>query len=359
MNGMARRGARGVFIRDCKPVKQDVFRVGRVIHHRRSPDYRGSWDQNRMTLDFEEKSPASVFADSDTGRLTRNAARASVAVATILIVAKTGAWIVTDSVALLSTLIDSILDAAASLVSLLAVRHALRPADRGHRFGHGKAEPLAGLTQGAFIFGSAIFLFLEAGSRFATPVPVSRPTVGVAVAVLSIVMTAGLVLYQGHVVRRTKSVAISADSLHYKTDLLVNGSVIVSILLAAEPDWGYADPAFAVFIGAYILFGAYRIARRSLNILMDRELSDQERDRIVDIAMAHPVVTGYHDLRTRSSGARKFIQMHLEMDGRLSLLQAHAVAEQVTNEIELAFPRSEALIHQDPEGVAERVARFD
>ncbi len=283
----------------------------------------------------------------------RLATYASVAVAGFLIVIKLGAWLYTDSISLLSTLIDSGLDAIASLINLFAVRHALVPADREHRFGHGKAEPLAALGQTVFIAGSALFLIFEAGDRLFDPAPVPHSGIGIAVMVVAIVVTFALTRFQAHVVRQTGSFAIKADSLHYLGDILVNGAVIVALLLASELGWILADPLFGLAIAAYIAFTAWRIARGALDLLMDRELPEEARARIRDIALANPEVRDLHDLRTRSSGRRSFIQVHIEMDGNLTLYRAHAVADQVEAALRAAFPGADVMIHQDPHGLDE------
>lgn len=288
----------------------------------------------------------------------RLATYASVATAATLIVVKLAAWGMTGSVALLSTLIDSILDAAASMVNLVAVRHALQPADREHRFGHGKAEPLAGLGQAAFIAGSGVFLVIEAAGRLYDPVPVVRGEIGIAVMVFSIILTLLLVSFQKYVVSHTDSVAITADSLHYTGDVLINGSVIVSLLLAMTLGWQLADPLFAIAIAGYLVFNAGKIARESLNLLMDRELPDADRQRIKDICAGHPAVRNMHDLRTRSAGPAAFIQLHLEMDPQLTLKRAHDIADEVEAAIRAAFPHAEVIIHQDPAGVAEARQTF-
>ncbi len=290
---------------------------------------------------------------ADTARLLKLATAASVAVALTLIGAKLFAWFATGSVSILSTLIDSLLDAAASLVNLIAVRHALTPADREHRFGHGKAEPLAALGQSAFIAGSAFLLLFEAGRRIYQPVTISNGTVGIAVMVFSIVVTLALVAFQHTVVRRTGSFAIRADALHYKGDLLVNGSVIVSLLLVERLGWLYADPLFGAAIAVYILFSAWTIGRGALDMLMDHELPDHDRARIRELALSHPEVRDMHDLRTRLSGRDAFIQLHLEMDASLTLIRAHEIADEVEATIVAAFPGAEVIIHQDPEGIPE------
>lgn len=302
--------------------------------------------------------PAAALDPARRARLLKRATYASVVVATVLIVAKTAAWLITDSVAVLSSLLDSLLDALASLVNLFAVRHALTPADREHRFGHGKAEPLAGLAQAAFIAGSAVLLALEAVHRLTAPQAVANGEFGIAVMVLAIVLTLGLVAYQRHVVRVTASVAIDADALHYRGDLLLNGSVIVALVLSAWLGWAALDPIFGVAIAGYVFHSAVRIARASLDRLMDRELPDGERARIRAIALNHPEVTAVHDLRTRSSGMDVFIQLHLEMDGRMSLQRSHEIADQVEREIMAAFPQAEVIIHQDPAGIEEPIRTF-
>ena len=299
---------------------------------------------------------AAANAKPDAGRnaaLVRLAAASSVAVAGVLILTKFAAWLATDSVGLLSTLIDSLLDVAASLLNYLAVRQALTPADREHRFGHGKAEPLAGLGQAAFICGSALFLVIQAGERLYHPRPIVNPEVGYVVLVASMILTIGLVGFQTYVVRRTGSVAIGADSLHYKSDVLVNGSVIGSVFLASEFGWMAVDPIVAIGIAAYIVWGAWRIGAASLNILMDHELPQSEREKIRTIVKAHPEVRGLHDLRTRSSGQQIFIQLHLELDGEMKLKDVHEISEAVMAELEAAFPAAEVIVHEDPEGAME------
>ncbi len=291
-------------------------------------------------------------------RLMRRATYASVAVAGMLIVIKTVAWFMTDSVAVLSSLIDSWLDALASVVNLLAVRQALQPADSEHRFGHGKLESLAGLGQAAFIAGSAVLLLFEAFPRLFAPAPVTNEGVGIAVMAVTIVVTLALVRFQIYVVRKTKSVAISADSLHYKGDILVNGGVLVSLAASMFLGWNFLDPIFAIAISGYILWSAWKIVGVSLEVLMDRELPDADRVRIRDIALAHPDVREMHDLRSRSSGTLTFIQLHLEMDGGMTLSRAHEIADEVEATIRDAFPGAEVIIHQDPEGLIEDHAAF-
>src|SRR6266853_1360579 len=291
-------------------------------------------------------------------RLRRLATYASVPVAAVLITVKFAAWLETGSVALLSSLVDSLLDAVASLVNLVAVRHAMSPADREHRFGHGKAEPLAVLGQSAFITGSAMLLLAEAVRRLISPARIENPPAGIAVMIFSIAVTIGLVLYQRHVVRRTGSIAISADELHYRSDVVLNLSVIAALFLGGALDMPILDPLFGAAIGFWIVYSAVRLARLSLFQLMDHELPDDEREKIRAIAQSHPDVVAAHDLRTRVAGPTAFIQIHIEMDGTMSLIRAHQISDEVEATLRAAYPNAEVIIHQDPEGIEEPRSNF-
>lgn len=286
-------------------------------------------------------------------QLNRLAAAASVSVAGVLIVAKLITWAMTGSVSVLSSLIDSVIDALASLITLVSVRQAAQPADRAHRFGHGKAEPLGALAQAAFIAGSALMIGLEAATRLFDPQVVERGVAGIVVMLFAIALTLALLLVQRAVIRRTASVAIRADRLHYQSDLFVNLAVIVALALSEASGWPYFDPLFALGIVAFLLVAASRLARGALDMLMDRELPEAERARILALARRHPGAHDIHDLRTRKAGADLFIELHLELDGRLSLAHAHEVAHQVEREIQQGYPEASILIHQEPAGVAD------
>lgn len=286
-----------------------------------------------------------------TIRLTKIAGYASIGTALLLILVKTGAWLATGSVAMLSSLVDSLLDSLASLMTLLAVHHAARPPDREHRFGHGKVEGIAGLIQSAVIAGSAVFLFFEAGRRLLRPQPVENSLEGIAVMLFSIAVTAALVLFQRSVSRRTGSVAISADSLHYATDLLVNAGVILALVLAGYLGLVEADPIIGLIIAAIILRGAYGIFRESFDHLLDREMPDEKRAQILAIIRGHPQAQSVHDLRTRYSGTLPIIQFHLELDPDMTLAAAHEIADEIEARILDRFPGAEIIVHQDPAGL--------
>jgi ferrous-iron efflux pump FieF len=296
---------------------------------------------------------AGLAAPTAAGALMRRATYASISVAGAMVLVKLAAWLMTGSVSLLSSLLDSLLDAAASLVNLIAIYQALTPADREHRFGHGKAEPLASLGQSAFITGSAVLLIIQGLQHLLTPAPVTNSGVGIAVMVFAIVVTFALVRYQQHIIKRTGSLVVSSDELHYRSDLILNGAVIVSLVVTAVLGWPYIDPLFGIAIGVWIIYGAWRVARKAIVQLMDQELPDEARARIRQIALAHPQVLSVHDLRTRAAGPDAFVQIHLEMDGDLTLKEAHHVSDAVEADILAAFPQAEVMIHQDPEGVEE------
>ncbi len=294
---------------------------------------------------------------ANSANLMRMATYASVSVASILIIAKLVAWSLTGSVAMLSTLVDSLLDGLASVITLIAVRHSLTPADREHRFGHGKAEALAAMAQSAFVAGSAVIVIFHAGTRLFQPLPLAATEVGIAVMVGSIALTLALVFFQSYVVKKSNSLAITADSLHYKGDLLINLAVLAALVLGPMLDAPFIDPLTGAAVAVYLLFGAWRILGKALDMLMDRELPEEDRQRIREIANRHKDVCSLHELRTRRSGSDVFIQMHLELDGDMSLMDAHVISDQVELEIRTAFSGAEVLIHQDPEGLEEAHAQ--
>lgn len=287
----------------------------------------------------------------DRSKLMLRAALAAVALSTILVALKAAAYVVTNSVAMMGSLADSALDLFASSINLFAIREALAPADREHRFGHGKAEPLAGLAQCAFIAGSATFLVIESIDRIVSPRTVDHPAVGLAVMVFSIAAVLGLVLYQRLAVRRTGSIAIRADRMHYVGDLLTNIGVALGIVLSARFGILIADPIVGLSVAAVLAGSAWSVFRQSYDQLMDRELPDEERESIKAIVRGHREVRNLHDLRTRAAGICKFIQLHIELDPAITLTRAHEVSDEVEHELLAAFPGAQVIIHQDPAGV--------
>ena len=286
-------------------------------------------------------------------QLIKLATWASVVVALSLIVIKTWAWDETQSVSLLASLIDSIMDSAAALINFFAVRYAMAPADKEHRFGHGKAEALAGLAQALLILGSIGLVLSQTLGRLWSPVVIENTPFGIIVMAASMGLTGALVLLQRQVVKQTKSTAIEADSLHYTSDLLMNLGVIIALVLATYGHYG-ADPYLALSIGAYVIYSAWGITKTAFDLLLDHELSDEQRQQITQMAITHPLVLGMHELRTRKSGHMQFIQLHLELKDRMLLIQAHDVADEIELRILQLFPYADVIIHLDPVSIADK-----
>ena len=294
-----------------------------------------------------------MSGSAEHARLRRRASGAALAVALFLALSKAVAWWLSGSVSLLAGLTDSLLDGAASLINLLAVHYSLRPADDDHRYGHGKAEALAGLGQAAFIGVSALLVGAQGVDRLLHPQPLGAPLVGIVVIVVSLLLTAALLAYQRHVVRLTGSTAIRADSLHYRSDLLLNLSILVALVLASY-GWARLDAVFGIAIAFYILWSAASILREAAAVLMDTELSPEIGEDMQRLARTVPGVLGCHDLRTRISGTRWFVQLHLELPGELSLSRAHALCDEVEAAIKAHYPRAEVLVHADPQEVVKK-----
>jgi len=295
-----------------------------------------------------------VTARSSAERWLLLASYGSVTVALFLILVKAAAWLYTGSASLLGSLIDSFMDSMASLISMAAVRYSLKPADEEHRFGHGKAESLAALAQSAFIMGSAVLLFLYCLERIlhGREYVLEHTGIGMAVSVCAIVCTLGLLALQGHAIRLTGSTAIGADRLHYKSDLFMNASVIASMLFAQHGVY-QVDAIIGVVIAVTISVGAVQIGREAFGLLMDKALPPAVDQRIRELALSSPGVLGVHDLRTRRSGMRYIIQLHLELDDDTSLLVAHGIADAVEMRLRAAYPGADVIIHQDPHSVVE------
>lgn len=280
--------------------------------------------------------------------LLQSATISAVLVAGILVLGKAFAYSLTDSLSIKASLIDSVLDGGVSIVNFFAIRQALEPADDDHRFGHGKVEALAGLFQSLFIAGSSLWLLKEVICRILSPEKFTFHPVAIIVMVVASLLTLILIMWQRYVVAQTNSIAVAADSLHYKTDLLTNIGVLLSFFLANTLNAHYIDWIVAVLIAAYIFKTSYEIGKTSFDMLMDRELPDAIVEQITAIAWKNSNVKGVHDLRTRSSGQRIFIQMHLDIDGMLTLQDAHAIAEEIEQNVIAIFPNADVIIHQDP-----------
>jgi len=280
----------------------------------------------------------------------RRAALASVATALLLGLLKAYAAWKTGSVAVLASLADSILDLVASLVTLGGVHWAAQPADHDHRFGHGKAEALAALFQVGVIAVSAVAILIRAIERLSASQATGDPEYGIGVSVIAIVATLALTRYQAMVVAKTGSIAIGTDRVHYTSDLMLNGAVIAALLIENYAGIAGADALFGIAIAGWLMFGAWRASIAAIDQLMDKEWPEAKRQRFVEIAARHPELIGLHDLRTRTSGAKDFVQFHMWMNPEMTVSAAHDVVEALERELGEKFPGTEILIHIDPEG---------
>jgi len=273
----------------------------------------------------------------------------AVLVALGLAILKFAAGLLTGSIGVLASAADSLMDVFASSVNFLAIRFADEPEDLAHRYGHGKVEGMAGLFQGVVIGVSAIYLIYESIRRLARGSPIDTAAVGIAVMTVSLVATGLLVVRMRRVARETESIALAADSLHYLSDVLTNGAVLVGLIAYVFFDVSWVDPVASLFVSAALIWTVVHVLRESFDNLMDRELPDEERERIRNIASTQvPGILGVHDLRTRRSGARRFVVLHVEIDRQVSFEEAHRLSELVVNAVEEGLAYTRVTVHADP-----------
>jgi ferrous-iron efflux pump FieF len=288
--------------------------------------------------------------DHHRSTLTQRAAMASVAMAGFLLILKSWASWETKSVSMLGSLADTALDILASLITLYSVRLAAQPADLDHRFGHGKSEALAALFQGGLIIVSALAIAARGVMTLGTKTAPQHPEYGIGVSVVAILTTLVLISYQRSVVKRTGSVAIHADHVHYSSDVLLNISVIIALILDSWLQVRGADPVFGIAIAAWLIWHVKDVMHHALDQLMDREWPEEKRARFLEVARAHPELKGIHDLRTRTSGARDFVQLHVWVDPNMTIASAHTVMDEVEMRLMTEFPGTEIIIHPEPDG---------
>ncbi len=289
-----------------------------------------------------------IKTEQEDKRLKIKAAIAALAVASFLIAVKFIAYHDSGSVAVLGSLIDSVMDLLASIVSFIAVRLSGLPADDDHRFGHGKAEALAGIIQAVVIVISALLLITESIKKFINPEEVKNPDQGIMIMVLAIIVTLILVSYQKYVIKKTASIAIEADHLHYKGDLVMNSLVIAALYASSSLNFLYADPVFGILVAFYLIYNVLQIARKSTDILMDKEMSDKMREEIIDIVLKVPQVKKIEEMRSRTAGTNNFIQFHLLLDGSMSLDEAHNITDEIEEKVMRNFKNIEIIIHPEP-----------
>lgn len=292
-----------------------------------------------------------ITTKQESEKLLKRATTASVSVAVTLIILKTYGYMESGSVAIFGTLLDSVMDSLSSIIIFAAVRFSMVPADDDHRFGHGKAEAIAGLLQAFVITATSILLLYEVVDKIKNPAMIAKTELGIGIIVASIVLTVMLVLYQRYVAKKTKSIAIEADGMHYTGDILLNLGVAISLVLGGYFNMIYADPFFGAIACLYLLHSAWEVFKASTDVLMDREMEDDEKEKIISIINSHERVIGIHELRTRYSGLNIFIQFHMELEKGISLYDAHEISDQVEDKIMAEYPTAEVFIHADPEEV--------
>jgi ferrous-iron efflux pump FieF len=290
------------------------------------------------------------FKDDD---LIKSASYASILVAIIIMLIKSYGWATTDSQSILASLIDSCLDITSSAINLVAIRVALRPPDHNHRFGHDKFQDLAIFSQSIFFFASSLFiLFSSCRSLYLGHTP-ENSAMGINIMYSCILLTLVLVIYQTYVVKRTGSKIIAADKLHYFADFITNIGVVISLYLSSQ--FWYIDGLVGILVAVYIIRASYTLFREAIHNLSDEEFNDEEREKIIEIVQSIPETKGLHELKTRSAANKPFIQFHLEMDGNLSLIDAHIISDKVAEKLIKLFPTAEIIIHQDPEYIEEKI----
>jgi len=285
--------------------------------------------------------------------LKKSASIVSIITACVLTLIKMYAAFITGSLSVLSSMIDSLSDIFASLVTYIAVRYSGRPFNKNHRFGYGKAEAVSALFQAAFIAGSAIFVLYDGFYRFFYPIQIEQTVFGVIIMLVCWFITLALIIFQKYIIKLVHSQAIKADSGHYTVDLLSNGSVILSLLAVKYLHWFWFDIATAIAIAVYLLYSAWNITKDALEEITDKEINDETRQKIIKTVNDTPGVLGCHDLRSRISGSLYFIELHLELDGNLTLFEAHQISDAAEQRITSIIPHAQVIIHQDPHGLNE------
>ena len=257
-------------------------------------------------------------------------------------------WMFTRSVALQAALLDSLQDLVTSSINFVAIHHAQQPADAEHRFGHGKLESIASLVQAIIIMGTGLYVLFEAIERFINlkTLPFSWP--GIIAIVLASIIGVMLVRYQEKVIKETGSMATAGDSLHYKTDIIINAGVLISLIVAPSEKYWFIDPVLGIIIAGYIMHAAYQLVREAMRVLMDQEISHDMQEQIIAIIKSETRAHGFHDFKSRSSGDTVFVQFHLELDGNMPLKEAHIITDNLEQQIMALFKSSEVTIHQDP-----------
>ena len=297
---------------------------------------------------YFERILSKLFLMSDHNKLNFKAILIPIIISFILLIIKAYGWIITGSLSILSSLLDSTLDLIISLLNMVAIFYAAKPPDEDHRFGHNSIEDIVGLAQASFITASGLFILYEAIHRFFVPTQIIHHEAGILVMSISLVASLIIVIYQKLVFKKTKSVIVESDMMHYLTDFLINGAIIVSLLAMSKNRSSIIDPILASIIAFYIIYAAKNIGIKAFNALMDHELKPDEKLKIKTLIKSDPNIKGCHELKTRRSGSRIFMQLHIELDHKLSLKAGHDIADKLEKRIQNLWEQTEIIIHTDP-----------
>ena len=293
------------------------------------------------------------LTQDQANKLKKAAATGSILLALTLCILKGFGVFYTGSLAVLSSMVDSLSDIFASLITFIAVKISVKPASYQYRYGYGKAEALSALFQAAFIAGSGVFILYDAFMRLQNPVSLQQTDFGLAIMIISLILTLILVAFQHYVAKLTNSQAIIADSLHYSVDIMTNLSIIISLVVIHFWQLTWVDTLMAAAISIYLIYNAYTLALEASGLLLDRELGEEIRQSLYSIVSKHPLSPKIHDLRTRDLGGIYMFEFHLELDGKLDLYTAHRYTDEVENLIRQTYPEAQIIIHQDPSGISE------
>ena len=273
---------------------------------------------------------------------------ASVGTAGTLILMKAFAFFMTGSIAILASLFDSIQDLITSGINFISIRHSLQPADKNHRFGHGKAEGLGSFIQGLILFISAIWLIYESFLHLGKNEAPTHSFWGIGIIIITLILTGLLIRFQHFVIHQTKSLSIRADNAHYTGDLLMNAGVLISLIFSYTFSIGWLDSLFGIIVSLYLFKSAFFILRASIGMLMDEEMPEHIQNKIKTQLDKIKEIKKIHDFRTRQSGTKMFIQMTLLLDGQMTLCKAHLIADKAESLIHQIYPDSEVMIHLEP-----------
>lgn len=284
-------------------------------------------------------------------RLEKKATVVSTSVATLLVVIKMTVGVLSGSIAVLASAIDSFLDLTVSLFNYFALHNAEKDPDDKFHFGRGKLEPLAAVIEGVVISLSALFILYEALSKIVHQQKMTNMQDSLIVMIISIVITAGLVLFLNYVAKKTNNMVIKADALHYKTDLYTNGAILISLATIHFTDIYIIDPLLGILIAIYMIYSAYPIIKEGILMLLDVALNEEDIKKIKQVINSNNNISNFHYLQTRESGSDIFISVHLVFDMDISLYEAHKIADEIEEQIAKLFTadkKCHTLIHMDP-----------